>query len=31
MFKKIDCIMIRVANVEAAARYYAEVFGLRLL
>jgi catechol 2,3-dioxygenase-like lactoylglutathione lyase family enzyme len=31
MLRKIDCVMIRVANVEAAARYYAEVFGLRQL
>ncbi|HLG65763.1 MAG TPA: VOC family protein [Ktedonosporobacter sp.] len=29
MFKKIDCVMIRVPNVEEAASYYAEVFGLR--
>jgi predicted enzyme related to lactoylglutathione lyase len=29
MLKKIDCIMIRVDDVEAAAAYYARVFGLR--
>ena len=29
MLRKIDCVMIRVADVEAAATYYAEVFGLR--
>src|SRR6266436_3126199 len=29
MLRKIDCIMIRVENIEAAASYYAEVFGLR--
>jgi lactoylglutathione lyase len=28
MLRKIDCIMIRVADVEAAAAYYAKVFGL---
>ena len=28
MLRKIDCIMIRVENVEAAASYYADVFGL---
>lgn len=27
--RKIDCIMIRVDDVEAAATYYARVFGLR--
>ena len=31
MLRKIDCIMIRVDDVEAAARYYAEVFGLQPL
>ena len=30
MLRKIDCVMIRVDNVEEAAAYYAEVFGLRL-
>jgi len=29
MLRKIDCVMIRVDNVEEAAAYYAEVFGLR--
>ena len=29
MLRKIDCIMIRVGDVEAAAAYYARVFGLR--
>jgi lactoylglutathione lyase len=29
MLRKIDCIMIRVADVEAVANYYAKVFGLR--
>ena len=29
MLRKIDCIMIRVTDVEAAAAYYANVFGLR--
>lgn len=29
MLRKIDCIMIRVDDVQAAARYYAQVFGLR--
>jgi lactoylglutathione lyase len=28
MLRKIDCIMIRVDDVEAAADYYAKVFGL---
>jgi lactoylglutathione lyase len=28
MLRKIDCIMIRVDDVEAAAAYYAKVFGL---
>ena len=27
MLRKIDCVMIRVDNVEAASAYYAEVFG----
>jgi predicted enzyme related to lactoylglutathione lyase len=31
MLKKIDCVMIRVADLEAATAYYGEVFGLRLL
>jgi lactoylglutathione lyase len=29
MLRKIDCIMIRVEDVETAASYYADVFGLR--
>lgn len=29
MLRKIDCVMIRVDDVEAAATYYAAVFGLR--
>jgi catechol 2,3-dioxygenase-like lactoylglutathione lyase family enzyme len=29
MLRKIDCIMIRVDDVEAAAASYARVFGLR--
>jgi lactoylglutathione lyase len=29
MLRKIDCVMIRVADVQAAAAYYAKVFGLR--
>ena len=29
MLRKIDCIMIRVGDVEAAAAYYARVVGLR--
>ena len=29
MLRKIDCVMIRVDDIEAAATYYAEVFGLR--
>ncbi len=28
MLRKIDCIMIRVDDVESAARYYSSVFGL---
>jgi len=28
MLRKIDCIMIRVRDVQAAAAYYAKVFGL---
>ena len=31
MLKKIDCVMIRVDDVETAARYYSDVFGLRRL
>jgi lactoylglutathione lyase len=29
MLKKIDCVMIRVDDMEVATAYYAEVFGLR--
>ena len=29
MLRKIDCVMIRVDDIEKAAVYYAEVFGLR--
>ena len=29
MLRKIDCVMIRVEDVEGAAAYYAKVFGLR--
>ena len=28
MFKKIDCVMIRVDDVAAAEKFYSEVFGL---
>lgn len=31
MLKKIDCVMIRVDDLEAARAYYVEVFGLRQL
>jgi lactoylglutathione lyase len=29
MLRKIDCVMIRVADVDLSAAYYAKVFGLR--
>ncbi|MBA2395502.1 MAG: VOC family protein [Ktedonobacteraceae bacterium] len=29
MLRKIDCVMIRVDNIEEAAVYYTKVFGLR--
>jgi lactoylglutathione lyase len=29
MLRKIDCVMIRVEDVELSAAYYAKVFGLR--
>lgn len=29
MLRKIDCVMIRVAEVEVAAAYYERVFGLK--
>ena len=31
MFKKIDCVMIRVDDVPAAEKFYAQVFGLKPL
>lgn len=31
MLKKIDCVLIRVDDLEAAVAYYAGVFGLRVL
>ena len=31
MFRKIDCVMIRVDDVSAAEKFYAEVFGLKPL
>jgi lactoylglutathione lyase len=31
MLRKIDCVMIRVADVRAGADYYAKVFGLHPL
>ena len=31
MFKKIDCVMIRVEDVVAAEEFYADVFGLKPL
>lgn len=31
MLKKIDCVMIRVENLNAAKEYYSEVFGLKFL
>lgn len=30
MLRKIDCVMIRVDDLEAATTYYTSVFGLRL-
>lgn len=30
MFKKIDCVMIRVDDLAAAERFYAEVLGLKV-
>jgi lactoylglutathione lyase len=29
MLRKIDCLMIRVEDIEVSATYYAKVFGLR--
>ena len=31
MLRKIDCVMIQVEDLEAAAVYYSDVFGLRRL
>jgi len=31
MFKKIDCVMIRVDDVAAGEKFYSEVFGLKTL
>jgi lactoylglutathione lyase len=31
MFKKIDCVMIRVDDVSVAEKFYADVFGLKPL
>jgi predicted enzyme related to lactoylglutathione lyase len=31
MFRKIDCVMVPVDNLEAGAQFYAEVFGLKRL
>jgi lactoylglutathione lyase len=31
MLRKIDCVMIRVADLAAAVEFYVRVFGLRLL
>ena len=31
MLRKIDCVMIRVDDPQAAARYYADTFGMRQL
>jgi lactoylglutathione lyase len=31
MLRKIDCVMIRVADVPAAAAFYAETFGMKWL
>ena len=31
MFKKIDCVMVRVADVAAGERFYSEVLGLKPL
>ena len=31
MLKKVDCVMIRVDDVDAATAYYRDVFGLRPL
>jgi lactoylglutathione lyase len=31
MLRKIDCVMVRIADLDSAARFYTEVFGLREL
>ncbi|MEO8607013.1 MAG: VOC family protein [Chloroflexota bacterium] len=31
MLRKIDCVMVKVDDLESAARYYADVFGLERL
>jgi lactoylglutathione lyase len=31
MLRKIDCVMVKVDDLEAAARFYVEVFGLKRL
>jgi lactoylglutathione lyase len=31
MFRKIDCVMVKVDDLETAAHYYADVFGLKRL
>jgi predicted enzyme related to lactoylglutathione lyase len=31
MFKKVDCVMIRVDDVDAAVKFYREVFGMKPL
>jgi predicted enzyme related to lactoylglutathione lyase len=31
MFKKIDCVMIRVDDVDAAVKFYSEVLGMKPL
>jgi lactoylglutathione lyase len=31
MLRKIDCVMVKVDDLEAAARYYVDVFGLKRL
>lgn len=29
MFKRIDCVLVKVKNLESSARFYAEVLGLK--
>ncbi len=31
MFKKIDCVMVKVSDLEAAVKFYSRVFGLKPL